>query len=119
MKDALATFDALSQETRLRVFRRLIQAGSDGMAAGELAETLGVRQNTLSNNLLVLLNAGVVRNRREGRSIRYFTDMEGLRGLLSFLLQDCCGGQAELCAPLIDSIARNCEITDHDRPSQS
>ena len=102
-------FTALSQDTRLRVFRALVQAGAAGMAAGELADRLGVRQNTMSANLSVLLAAGVVRNRREGRSIRYFVDMEGLRGLLSFLLEDCCGGRAELCAPVIDSIACGCE----------
>ena len=102
---ALDMFAALSQETRLRVFRRLVAAGTEGLAAGELAESLGVRQNTMSANLSVLLNAGVVRNRREGRHIRYFVDQEGLRGLLTFLLEDCCGGRADICAPLIDSIA--------------
>ena len=106
---ALTAFTALSQETRLRVLRHLIRAGRKGMAAGELAEALDVRQNTLSNNLSVLLNAGIVRNRREGRSIRYFTDTEGLRGLLSFLLEDCCGGRADMCDPLIDAITCDCE----------
>ena len=79
------------------------------MAAGELAEALDVKQNTLSANLSVLLNAGLVCNRREGRSIRYFVDQAGLRGILSFLLEDCCGGQAELCAPLIENITCKCE----------
>jgi len=114
MNQALAAFTALSQETRMQVFRRLVQAGVQGMAAGDLAEVLDVRQNTMSANLAVLLNAGVVRNRREGRSIRYFVDMNGLRGLLSFLLEDCCGGQAELCAPLIENIACQCEAERHD-----
>lgn len=105
---ALAAFAALGQQTRLEVFRLLIQAGPAGAAAGEIAATLDVRQNTLSANLSVLLNAGLVRNARYGRSIRYYADVEGLRGLLGFLLQDCCGGRADLCQPLIDKIACAC-----------
>lgn len=106
--DALAAFAALSQPARLEAFRLLIQAGPAGLAAGEIGGSLDVRPNTLSANLSVLLNAGLVRNERQGRSIRYFADIEGLRGLLGFLLQDCCGGRSELCQPLIDEIARAC-----------
>ena len=106
--DALRAFAALSQPTRLDAFRLLIRAGPDGMAAGEIGVALAVRQNTLSANLTVLLNAGLVRNEREGRSIRYRADMDGLRGLLAFLLEDCCGGRAERCRPLIDEIACAC-----------
>ncbi|UYV36901.1 metalloregulator ArsR/SmtB family transcription factor [Rhodobacteraceae bacterium D3-12] len=109
MIHALDGFSALSQETRLRVFRLLIKAGQGGMAAGEMAEALEVRQNTLSANLSVLLQAGLVRNQREGRSIRYFADAEGLSALLTFLLEECCGGRPELCAPLIETIACGCE----------
>lgn len=102
---ALAAFAALSQPTRLDVFRLLIRAGTDGMAAGEIAEALGVRQNTMSANLSVLHQAGLVRNAREGRSIRYFADLEGTSGLLGFLMEDCCGGNPALCQPLISKIA--------------
>jgi DNA-binding transcriptional ArsR family regulator len=105
---ALAAFAALSQPTRLATFRLLIRTGPDGMAAGAIGAALGIRQNTLSSNLSVLLNAGLLRNERHGRSIRYYADMDGLRGLLGFLLQDCCGGRAELCQPLIDEIACAC-----------
>lgn len=105
---ALSAFSALSQPTRLDVFRLLIRAGQDGMAAGEIAAALDVRQNTLSANLSVLLQSGLVRNRREGRSIRYFADMDGIRDLLGFLMQDCCGGRPELCAPVIEEIACAC-----------
>lgn len=107
-KDALAAFAALSQSTRLDVFRLLVQVGEVGMSAGEIAAALDVRQNTLSANLSVLLHAGLVRNLREGRSIRYFADTDGLRGLLGFLLQDCCGGRPEICDPLIKDIASSC-----------
>lgn len=106
--NALSAFAALSQPTRLAVFRALIQAGPDGMAAGEISDQLEVRQNTLSANLSVLLNAGLVRNERQGRFIRYYVHMDGVRGLLSFLLQDCCGGRAEICAPVISELSCGC-----------
>ncbi|SHK14695.1 transcriptional regulator, ArsR family [Shimia gijangensis] len=102
--NALTAFSALSQEIRLDVFRLLIEAGDVGAQAGEIATQLNVRQNTLSANLSVLLNAGLVTNQREGRAIRYFANTNGLRGLLGFLLKDCCGGHPELCEPLIETL---------------
>lgn len=108
MISALDTFSALSQPTRLDVFRLLVKAGSEGMAAGDIARQLDVRQNTMSANLAVLLQAGIVRNEREGRSIRYFADFDALRGLLAFLMEDCCGGEAEICQPVIKQIACAC-----------
>jgi DNA-binding transcriptional ArsR family regulator len=104
----LSAFAALSQETRLDVFRLLVKAGEHGMLSGEIGERLDVRQNTMSANLTVLLHAGLVRNRREGRSIRYFADFDGIQGLLAFLMEDCCGGRPELCRPVIDEIAAAC-----------
>ena len=104
----LFAFSALSQETRLNVFRLLIRAGAEGMAAGEIGEALGVRQNTMSTNLNILLRAGLVRTAREGRSIRYFADFDGIRGLLAFLMEDCCGGSPELCKPVLEAIACDC-----------
>jgi DNA-binding transcriptional ArsR family regulator len=105
IKNTLAAFAALSQETRLDVFRLLVQAGKQGMLSGEIGERLKVRQNTMSTNLTILLNAGLVRNEREGRAVRYFADYEGIHGLLGFLMEDCCGGNPELCQPVIDQIA--------------
>ncbi len=107
-KDALIAFAALSQGTRLAALRLLIQAGPEGLAAGGIGERLDVRQNTMSANLSVLHQAGLIRNVREGRSIRYFADMDGIKRLLSFLLEDCCGGRTELCQPVIDKIACGC-----------
>lgn len=107
-KEALNAFAALSQITRLDVFRLLVTAGETGMSAGDISETLDVRQNTMSANLSVLSRAGLIRNRREGRSIRYFADMEGMRGLLAFLMEDCCGGRPELCQPVINELACTC-----------
>ena len=104
-KTALASFGALSQETRLDVFRLLVKAGSDGMLSGEIGDALDVKANTMSANLAVLLAAGLVRNERQGRSIRYFANMDGMRSLLGFLMEDCCGGRPEECRPVLESIA--------------
>lgn len=105
---ALEAFAALSQSTRLDVFRLLISAGESGVSAGEISDCLGVRQNTMSTNLAILARAGLIRNEREGRSIRYFADMDGLRGLLGFLMEECCGGRPELCQPVINELACVC-----------
>lgn len=106
--NALTAFAALSQSTRLDVFRLLVRAGREGMAAGDIATTLGVRQNTMSANLANLTQAGLIRNTREGRSIRYFADLDGISGLLAFLMEDCCGGNPDQCQPLIQEIACSC-----------
>ena len=78
------------------------------MAAGEIATALQFRANTLSNHLNILAACGLVRALREGRSIRYFAEMQTMRGLLGFLMEDCCGGNAALCQPLLDQIACDC-----------
>ncbi|OCX63804.1 transcriptional regulator [Thioclava sp. SK-1] len=105
---ALNAFAALSQTTRLDVFRLLIQAGEKGMLAGDISDALQVRQNTMSAHLATLARAGLIRPTREGRAIRYASDMEGLRGLLAFLMEDCCGGRPELCQPIIKELACPC-----------
>ena len=99
---------ALAQETRLEVFRLLVKQGAQGMAAGDIAATLGVRQNTMSANLAVLARAGMIRSEREGRVIRYYADFDGMRSLLAFLMEDCCGGNPELCKPVLDQLACAC-----------
>ena len=106
--NALAALTALSQETRLDVFRLLVQVGPAGLPAGEIGDRLGVRQNTMSANLSVLTHGGLIRSVREGRSIRYFADMNGLKGLLGFLLENCCGGAPELCQPVIAKLTCGC-----------
>tara|TARA_R110000824_G_scaffold267949_2_gene456698 strand:- start:3810 stop:4142 length:333 start_codon:yes stop_codon:yes gene_type:complete len=106
--NALGAFAALSQSTRLDVFRLLVKAGEVGMLAGNISDTLEVRQNTMSTNLSILTQSGLIRNKRQGRSIRYFADMDGISGLLAFLMEDCCGGRPELCQPVIDEIACAC-----------
>jgi len=99
---SLDALSALSQETRLDIFRLLTRAEPDGMCAGEVADAVGGRQNTVSTNLSILARAGLVRSVREGRSIRYFADLEGMRNLLSFLTEECCDGNPEVCAPILD-----------------
>ncbi|MDP2732984.1 MAG: helix-turn-helix domain-containing protein [Hoeflea sp.] len=102
---ALDAFSALSQETRLAVFRLLVASGPEGLASGEIGERLGVRQNTMSTNLGILLKAGLVRRVRDGRNVRYQADHSGISGLLGFLLEDCCGGKPDLCQPVIRQIS--------------
>lgn len=102
---AIGALGALAQDTRLDAFRLLIRAGDDGLTAGALAAALDARQNTLSSHLNILVNSGLVKRAREGRSIRYRADYGQTRGLLAFLLEDCCQGDADLCAPLLDAIA--------------
>lgn len=101
---ATTAFAALSQPTRLEVFRLLIKAGDNGLLSGEIGEALEVRQNTMSTNLNILLRACLIRNERDGRTVRYYADMDGIRHLLDFLLQDCCGGSPDTCLPLVESL---------------
>lgn len=107
-KLAVAAFAGLGQETRLEVFRLLVRAGSDGVPAGEIATQVGAMQNTTSAHLKVLSHAGLIRAKRDGRSVRYVADMNGLRDLLAFLMEDCCNGSPDLCRPVINAIACDC-----------
>jgi DNA-binding transcriptional ArsR family regulator len=105
---AIRAFAALAQECRLGVFRLLVRTGADGMAAGEIARALYVPHNTMSSHLAILSNAGLVTSRRDGRSVIYAIDLEGTRKLLSFLMEDCCRGRPEVCAPLIACVLPEC-----------
>ena len=102
--DALQALAALAHDTRLDVFRLLVKVGPDGLAAGEIGEKLSVRQNTMSTNLAILDRAGLVTSWRNGRSVRYRANLDGMRGLLGFLMEDCCGGAPERCAPLLELV---------------
>lgn len=88
------------------MFRLLVQAGREGMAAGEVARALGIPANTLSAQFTVLANAGLLTSRREGRSILYTADYDGMSDLLLFLMEDCCEGRPEVCAPLANAASR-------------
>ena len=103
--EALKALSALANETRLWVFRLLVQAGPEGMTAGHIAENLSSRQNTMSSHLKLLSEAGLIRSRREGRHVRYQADYETIQGLVLFLMEDCCLSKAEVCRPVAESLA--------------
>jgi len=90
IQEAIIAFDALSQETRLRVFRLLVEHGTQGAPAGKLSDTLGIPHNTLSFHLNHMNNAGLVTSRREGRSIIYTANFDLMRDLIGFMVKDCC-----------------------------
>ena len=101
---ALSALAALGQSTRLEIFRLLMRHEPAGLNAGSIAGRIGCPQNTLSSHISILARAGLVRGTREGRSINYRADVEGMRGLLGFLVTDCCGGHPELCG-FLEAIA--------------
>jgi ArsR family transcriptional regulator len=94
---AVTSLAALAQETRLEAFRQLVQAGPEGLAAGELAERLGTSPPALSFHLRGLAQAGLVRSRQQGRFIYYSAAYDAMQSLLDFLTENCCAGSA--CAP--------------------
>ena len=104
--DAIKRLSALAQESRLAVFRLLVRAGPAGVAAGEIARSLAITPNTLSAQLTVLANADLVTSRRAGRSIIYAAHYDGMSELLLYLMEDCCQGRAEVCAPLAELTTR-------------
>jgi ArsR family transcriptional regulator len=95
---AIAALAALAQESRLDVFRLLVQSGPDGLAAGEIGARLGLPSPTLSFHLNHLKYAGLVTGRRDSRSIIYSADYKAMNDLLGYLTENCCRGSAELCA---------------------
>jgi len=105
---AIAALGALAHEGRLDVFRLLIQAGPEGMAAGDIARATGAVQSTLSANLSVLTRAGLIASRRNGRSIIYTAAYDRMRELLAFLMENCCAGNPAICAPLAAIASQPC-----------
>jgi DNA-binding transcriptional ArsR family regulator len=102
---AVRRLAALAQDSRLAVFRMLVKAGPEGLAAGEIARALAIPANTLSAQLGLLANAGLVASRRDGRSIIYTADFAAMGALLVYLTEDCCQGRPEVCAPLARAAA--------------
>jgi ArsR family transcriptional regulator len=101
---AVNALEALAHETRLGVFRLLVKAGSDGLSAGDIAHRMGALQNTMSSHLHKLSRVGIINSRREGRHIIYSANFSALSGLIVYLMEDCCGGTAELCGPIAASM---------------
>ncbi len=108
ISSASRALSAISQESRLKAFRLLVRSGDQGMAAGRIADALQIPHNTLSTHLATLVNAGLVSSRRESRSIIYSIDFEGTRALFTFLMEDCCQGNHELCLPVLESLLPRC-----------
>jgi hypothetical protein len=106
---AIGALGALAQQSRLKIFRLLVQRGANGMAAGDIegggSSCRRIRSPFTSPSSP---RGRLVASRKEGRSIIYFVDHQGTRDLLSFLVEDCCGGKAELCGPLIASAEAGC-----------
>jgi ArsR family transcriptional regulator, arsenate/arsenite/antimonite-responsive transcriptional repressor len=94
---ALAALAALGQPTRLAIFRLLMRREPGGLAAGAIAQSVGCPHNTLSTHLSILARSGLVHGARDGRSIVYRADVEGMRALVAFLINDCCDGHPEIC----------------------
>lgn len=105
-QSVVTSLSALAHGGRLDIFRLLVKAGPDGVPAGEIARSLQVMPNALSANLKVLSHAGLIGSRREGRSIIYTADYGAMSGVLGFLMEDCCSGAPEICAPLAEVLAR-------------
>ena len=103
-KQALQSLSALAQESRLSIFRLLVQAGPAGMAAGAIGEALGLPPATLSFHLAGLTRAGLARSRQDGRFVIYSADYAAMNALVGFLTENCCQGA-------------KCETTPHTRRS--
>jgi len=97
---AIKRLSALAQDSRLAVFRLLVKAGPAGIPAGEIVRGLEITPNTLSAQLTILANAGLVTSRRDGRSIIYAAGYDSMSELLVYLMEDCCQGRPEICAPM-------------------
>jgi ArsR family transcriptional regulator len=99
--DAITALAALAQETRLDVFRLLVQAGAKGVPAGQIAETLSLPSATLSFHLSQLKNAGLINFRRESRSLIYAAEYAAMNGLLAYLTENCCQGGKAGCGTVV------------------
>lgn len=104
-EQALAAFGALSQQTRLQMVRALVVAGPEGLAAGDVGTAVGASSSGASFHLANLERAGLIRSRRDARSIIYSANYEALAGLASFLMMNCCQGRPAVCDPQVEENA--------------
>ena len=100
IESAVAALAALAQASRLSIFRLLVQAGQEGIAAGALGEKLGIPGATLSFHLKTLTHAGLIRPRTDGRFVIYSANYTGMDKLIAYLTEHCCAGDAAQCAPI-------------------
>jgi ArsR family transcriptional regulator len=120
LREAVAALAALAQETRLSIFRLLIEAGPEGVAAGQIGEALEVAPATLSFHLKELNRAGLASSRQEGRFIYYSVDFEQMAALMTFLTQNCCQGMPRNCLTVVETaLGRCCPPEPKRRPTRS
>jgi len=98
LNQAVKSLAALAQESRLAVFKMLVQAGPSGMAAGQISEQLGISASVLTFHLKELTHAGLVKSRHEGRYVIYSAQIKSMNDLLTYLTENCCGGNP--CSPV-------------------
>lgn len=113
---AISALGALAQESRLDIFRLLVSQGTEGLPAGVIGERLGLPSPTLSFHLNQLRFAGLISSRRDSRRVIYCANFEAMRGLLSYLTDDCCGGRPELCLPQAFVPLKSVKVPKSDRP---
>jgi len=119
-REAVAALGALAQDTRLSIFRLLVQAGPEGVAAGQIAEALDVPAATLSFHLKELAHASLVSSRQEGRFIYYSADFAQMAALMSFLTQNCCQGMPQECLTVVETaLGRCCPPQSKRKPARS
>jgi ArsR family transcriptional regulator len=107
-KPAVAALAALAQETRLSIFRLLVQAGPQGVPAGGISDALEVPPATLSFHLKELVHAGMVTSRQQGRFIYYSADFDRMAALMTFLTQNCCQGMPQECLTVMETALGRC-----------
>lgn len=116
--DCIQAMSALAQESRLDIFRLLVEQGPEGLPAGEIAERLKVPSPTLSFHLAQLKNAGLVEYRRKSRSLIYSAVFPAVHGLVAYLTENCCGGRDELCEPVAPPARKNSSRRTHSGNGQ-
>jgi DNA-binding transcriptional ArsR family regulator len=120
IKNAVTALAALAQETRLSIFRLLVEAGPEGVSAGRIGETLEVPAATLSFHLKELAHAGLLSSRQEKQFIYYAVDFDRMAELMTFLTQNCCQGMPEKCLTVVETaLGRCCSPNSKTKPKRS
>jgi DNA-binding transcriptional ArsR family regulator len=118
IKTAVPALAALAQETRLTIYRLLVEAGPNGVSAGRIGETLAVPAATLSFHLKELSRAGLIRSRQEKQFIFYAVDFERMAELMTFLTQNCCRGMPQKCLSVVETALGSCCSSAKTKPKQ-
>jgi DNA-binding transcriptional ArsR family regulator len=120
MKDqaAVEMLGALAQEHRIRIYRRLVKAGPPGLPSSDIAEVTGISPTSASFHLKEMVRTGLLISTRQGRFIRYAIHINTMRKLLTYLTEDCCQGQPELCGPVTKPARRVCAPQAHSKVKQ-